>query len=206
MRTDQERRDKRLVDRFVKEAAAMLTERRLVRDGLSINFRFDDERGVGGTFTASEHDWEDVLAYLPSLRRFLLATDDLHVEKIRTAIRRHVTEARLVSDVDEIGGQWESRKSAAPITVLIDSEDGTSTSLDSWDVFDLYLNGTGVHIDLAKAEKLDQLLADTPAPLVQSIVLDGAVEATEYVAFLVNTVKFATAHGHWSDEIVHQDP
>lgn len=202
MQDDQARRDERALTRFMDEAKEMLTERRLVKDGLQVSFTTNWHYEQGFEFSGSEHDWEDVLAYLPSLRRFLIPKDDLFVGKVRTIIRRHLTDSKLVSDLDEIGAEWDSGKWAPAMTMMVQFPDGTELSVGPQEAFDLYLDAKVAHVDLAKAEKLEKLRQGIPPPMMQFFVLDGIVEASKYINFLINTVLFAKANGHWSDEIV----
>lgn len=202
MEADQARRDARVIARFAKAARGMFEERALVRDGLDVNVTISWHHERGFSFSGSVHDWEQVLAYLGALRRFLLPRDALFVDKVAVIIRRHLPDGEYVTDLDAMVARWGAQAWALPFTLQYTREDGSRANVTAPDLFDLYLFGEVSHLDLAKAEELERVKANMPAEMVQFLILDGAVEATKQVGLLLNMIEYTRNQGIWRDDLV----
>jgi hypothetical protein len=202
MEDDQAKRDERVIERFTKSVNAMFDERRLIRGGLDLNVTINWHHETGFSFSGSTHDWEDVLAFLGSLRRYLLPRDDLYVEKIAPIIRRHLTENDKVGDLDGQMASWRSNEWALPFTLEYTRPDGSHASVTALDLFDMYLSGEALHLDLAKAEELERVRANMPAEMVQFMIVDTAVENLKFVGILLNMIEYTRSHNGWSEALI----
>lgn len=193
--------DDAIIARFESEAEEMLTQRRLVRDGLSSRLTMSFRDGVM-TVEATGHDEDDVRSYVAALRRFLIEGEIINVQTVHDRVRRHIADDHIVSAMDDANHLFNRRDWVLPFTLTVTNAEGAVLgTFSAYEMFDAYLYGKVAHVDEEKARILDLIVA-TPNPQVRFVIVDCIVRITDYVGMMLSTIRYAKKNGLWSDDPV----
>ena len=161
----------------------VLSQRRLVRDGMDASFTVSFDRMKGMSIRVNEVDEEDLRAYLTGFRKFISEGEPVFLNHIYNLLDQRLTSPDLKQQLRESRAYWKEAFKGKGMKVTFNERDLTPEY-----VMDLLINGEIFHTDWQKRQTLRSIW---PTELTRFMVNNLIVEATRVLFYVGNVVQFA---------------
>ena len=175
--------------RLFRYRAAELSRRRLIREGLSVNFTVKWDRMKGLRYEATRPDQEDLRSFLLDFRHFVSQKEPVYLPKVYNLCHRGLSSDGLKQEIIKARASWKEALRHNGINVIIRGK-----RYPPEHVCDLWVNGVYFHSDLEKRRELEALHLDQQF-LLRHYFHMFLAEATRNILFVGNVVSMGLREG-----------